>query len=242
MPTARAAVLHPGGQALRVRRRERHEVIGRVQRDGVAVQQVLDVVPLGGEPRRLTDLERALSSGHRRGTLAGQHQQAFGLRDRLGPRLVDRGTDRGRDARERLRRVGVGPELVRQPRELDQRRRVARGVGVRGLLLDGLDRVGERAAESRDRNHRDPGPRGHRPRRAGERGLGTRVVADHDHAVALCERRPVRERHRAHRARIASGLLQHERAELGRVLARPGPDEPDPARVAQAFGGRGGER
>jgi hypothetical protein len=36
--------------------------------------------------------------------------------------------------------------------------------------------------------------------------------------------------------------LQHLRAELGRVLARPGPDEPDPARVAEAFGGRGGER
>ena len=33
-----------------------------------------------------------------------------------------------------------------------------------------------------------------------------------------------------------------ERAELGRVLARPGPDEPDPARVAEALGGRGRER
>jgi hypothetical protein len=67
-------------------------------------------------------------------------------------------------------------------------------------------------------------------------------VADQDHAVALRERRPVRERHRAQRAGIAPRLLQHDRAELRRVLARPGADEPDPGRVAESLGGRGRER
>jgi hypothetical protein len=67
-------------------------------------------------------------------------------------------------------------------------------------------------------------------------------VADQDHAVALGERRSVRERHRAHRARVPTGLLQHHRAELRRMLARPRADEPDPVRVAETVGGRGRER
>jgi hypothetical protein len=60
-------------------------------------------------------------------------------------------------------------------------------------------------------------------------------VADHDDGVVIVQRwRPARERHRAHRARVAPRRLQEQRSELRRVLARPGAHEPDATRGLQA--------
>jgi hypothetical protein len=41
--------------------------------------------------------------------------------------------------------------------------------------------------------------------------------------------------HRGHRIGAAAGVVEHRRAELGRVLTGAGADEPDPVRLTQAF-------
>ena len=59
-------------------------------------------------------------------------------------------------------------------------------------------------------------------------------MGDHDDAVLRPhDGRPIHEVHRRHGLCGAAGLLQHGGPELGRMLARAGPHEPDPMRAMQ---------
>ena len=200
---------------------EADERVALVDRDRRPVEELLHRQALGGDARRLADLQGSLRRGPLVRARAGQLEQARGRPD------ADVARERSLDGLGDVLELERGSERARELGEPHQRAEVAGRERGAPLLLDRLD-VDTRRAAASDHDRRSCAGGAEPLEDRGRESLRV-PVAHHEHGVARAGRQPVERRvHRLDRDSLDIGLAEQPDAVVGGVPARASAHDEDP--------------